>query len=160
MLGIFPGGADGASSSAATASSRKGSIIIQSQLEALQRIQAQQAATLQHVEARIAEQFVHDTPRDMWAEWRAIRCPLMVVRGEFSPLLSEATVERMGRIHPDMASVTAKGCGHAPLLDRTEQVTPIRKFLERSASPSGHSPRPAGWWQRLRHRLSANRGPC
>ena len=41
MLGIFPGGADGASSSAATASSRKGSIIIQSQLEALQRIQAQ-----------------------------------------------------------------------------------------------------------------------
>ncbi|SFH82796.1 alpha/beta fold hydrolase [Modicisalibacter xianhensis] len=112
-----------------------------------------------HYDPRIAEQFVHDTPRDMWAEWRAIRCPLMVVRGEFSPLLSEATVKRMGRIHPDMAAVTAKGCGHAPLLDRAEQVTPIREFLERSGSTSSHSSRPAGWWQRLRHRLATNRGP-
>ena len=68
MLGIFPGGADGASSSAATASSRKGSIIIQSQLEALQRIQAQQAATLQHVEARIAESFsIKSSAEEDWA---------------------------------------------------------------------------------------------
>ena len=67
MLGIFPG-ADGASSSAATASSRKGSIIIQSQLEALQRIQAQQAATLQHVEARIAESFsMKSSAEEDWA---------------------------------------------------------------------------------------------
>ncbi|MCG7600548.1 alpha/beta hydrolase [Halomonas sp. McH1-25] len=110
-----------------------------------------------HYDPRIAEQFFHDTPRDLWADWRAIHCPLMVIRGEFSPLLSEATVERMQEIHPDMASLTAAGCGHAPMLDRAAQVTPIREFLEHSGDAERRPRQTAGWWQKLRQRLVSTR---
>ena len=112
-----------------------------------------------HYDPRITEQFFHDTPRDLWADWRAIHCPTMVIRGEFSPLLSEATVERMGEIHPDMTSLTAAGCGHAPLLDRASQVAPIREFLEGSAFSDGRAPHFPRWWLRLRQKLASRHSP-
>ncbi|MGO2132502.1 MAG: alpha/beta fold hydrolase [Halomonas sp.] len=83
-----------------------------------------------HYDPRIAEQFIHDTPRDNWADWLAIDCPLMLLRGANSALLDRETADRMSREQPSMVSLEAEGCGHAPMLDRTSQVEPLRQFLE------------------------------
>ena len=53
-----------------------------------------------HYDPRISEQFIHDTPRDTWADWENIRCPLMLVRGELSPLLSVETMTKMQTLQP------------------------------------------------------------
>lgn len=103
-----------------------------------------------HYDPRIGEQFVHDTPRDTWADWAAIRCPLMVIRGEESPLLKAESVTRMAEAQPGLVSLEVPGCGHAPMLDRTSQVRPIADFLDRPrrrvlpGAPGGA----LAWWQR------------
>lgn len=105
-----------------------------------------------HYDPRIGEQFVHDMPRDTWADWTAIRCPLMVLRGESSPLLRAESVRRMAEAHPGLVSLEVPRCGHAPLLDRASQVAPIADFLIRSSGRLGTSgigkPRPS-WLQSL-----------
>lgn len=84
-----------------------------------------------HFDPRIGEQFVHDTPRDAWSDWSAIRCPLMVLRGADSTLLTRDTFARMQELQPAMIAHEAEGCGHAPMLDQASQVEPLRRFLER-----------------------------
>ncbi|MBB3191478.1 alpha/beta fold hydrolase [Halomonas cerina] len=104
-----------------------------------------------HYDPRIAEQFLHDTPRDTWTDWRALRCPLMVVRGEHSPLLRPDSLTRMGQAQPGLVTLEAAGCGHAPLLDRESQVRPIIDFLHRPRENFGDRPRERAtppWWQR------------
>ncbi|ALM53158.1 alpha/beta fold hydrolase [Halomonas huangheensis] len=102
-----------------------------------------------HYDPRIGEQFVHDTPRDTWADWDAIECPLMVVRGEDSPLLSRESVERMAERKPSLTTLEIPGCGHAPMLDRESQVAPIREFLEASLEPTTVKKQASSWWRRL-----------
>ncbi|SEL84681.1 alpha/beta fold hydrolase [Halomonas daqiaonensis] len=106
-----------------------------------------------HYDPRISEQFVHDTPRDTWTDWAAIRCPVMVVRGEDSPLLKAESVTRMVEAQPDLASLEVPGCGHAPMLDRDSQVRPIADFLDRPRPgllPSDASEAPSLWQRGLR----------
>lgn len=83
-----------------------------------------------HYDPRITAQFVHDTPRDLWADWATLTSPLMVIRGAHSPLLTAATLEHMARVQPQLVTLEAPGCGHAPFLDRASQVKPIRHFLD------------------------------
>ncbi|MEQ5801556.1 alpha/beta fold hydrolase [Halomonas sp. H10-9-1] len=82
-----------------------------------------------HYDPAITAQFAHDTPRDLWADWHALRCPAMVIRGADSPLLAAATVARMAETQPGLITLEAAGCGHAPFLDRDSQVEPLRRFL-------------------------------
>lgn len=95
-----------------------------------------------HFDPRIGEQFIHDTPRDTWADWANIRCPIMVIRGETSTLLDAETLPKMAETQPTLTTLTAAGCGHAPMLNTPAQVTPIRHFLNeparahRAAAPS------------------------
>ncbi|MGM0522266.1 MAG: alpha/beta fold hydrolase [Pseudomonadota bacterium] len=92
-----------------------------------------------HYDPRIAEQFIHDTPRDMWAGWAQIHCPIMLIRGENSLLLRAESMEKMRQTQPEMETLEAPGCGHAPMLNVESQVTPLRHFLERhtpSAKPN------------------------
>jgi pimeloyl-ACP methyl ester carboxylesterase len=109
-----------------------------------------------HYDPRIGEQFIHDTPRDTWADWRAIRCPLMVVRGADSPLLRRNSVAKMAEAQPGLVTLEVPDCGHAPMLDRAAQVDPIADFLERErealmpATPEAPASR---WWRRLLARL-------
>ncbi len=71
---------------------------------------------------------------DLWALYEGFRAmPLMVIRGENSSILSQATVVEMERRHPDMQSVTAKGQGHAPLLHRADLLSEITRFIDRIA---------------------------
>ncbi|CAM3583285.1 alpha/beta fold hydrolase [Halomonas lysinitropha] len=110
-----------------------------------------------HYDPRISEQFVHDTPRDTWADWSAIHCPLMVVRGEDSPLLQAESVTRMAEAQPGLVSLEVPGCGHAPMLDRDSQVRPVADFLDRPRPrmlPGGAGESPS-WWQRGLHWLKA-----
>lgn len=54
---------------------------------------------------------------DMWAYFDALHSiPVMVLRGENSDVLSQATVAEMQRRHPSLASVTVQNEGHTPLL--------------------------------------------
>ncbi|MBF7051893.1 alpha/beta fold hydrolase [Halomonas sp. KAO] len=87
-----------------------------------------------HYDPQITAQFVHDTPRDLWADWSALTCPLMVVRGARSPLLAATTLERMAETQPQLITLEAADCGHAPYLDRAGQVEPIRHFLAMEAT--------------------------
>lgn len=106
-----------------------------------------------HFDPRIGEQFVHDTPRDTWADWANIRCPVMVIRGEESTLLDAETLPRMADAQPALVTLTVPGCGHAPMLDKPAQVEPIRRFLNRPTSPptapGGATPTATGWQQVL-----------
>lgn len=66
----------------------------------------------------------------LWPQFEALkRVPVMVLRGENSDLLSEATVEEMRRRHPALTSITVPGQGHAPLLKDHATIEAVRHFL-------------------------------
>lgn len=101
-----------------------------------------------HYDPRIAEQFIHDTPRDMWAGWAQIHCPMMLIHGEHSPLLRADSIDKMRQTQPELKTLEASGCGHAPMLNVESQVTPLRHFLER------HNPNAKpNVWQQLVERV-------
>ncbi|MDK4732697.1 alpha/beta hydrolase [Rhizobium sp. CNPSo 3490] len=67
---------------------------------------------------------------DLWAQFESLsRFPLMLIRGENSPLLSQETVNEMARLHPGLVLHTAGGQGHAPLLHLGNISAAIRAFL-------------------------------
>jgi pimeloyl-ACP methyl ester carboxylesterase len=70
----------------------------------------------------------------LWQLWDAVECPVLVLRGENSDLLSAATVEEMkrrgtagraGRVQ----SAEIPDCGHAPALMHPKQIAVVRDFL-------------------------------
>ncbi|MEQ8967119.1 MAG: alpha/beta hydrolase [Azospirillaceae bacterium] len=67
---------------------------------------------------------------DLWAYWDAVRCPVLVIRGAESPLLTEAIVAEMRRRGPDAEVVTVPGTGHAPMLMAPDQIAAVRGFLD------------------------------
>lgn len=68
----------------------------------------------------------------LWPQFEAFAgVPAMVVRGEYSRLLSVATVEEMARRHPGLIAVTAPGQGHAPLLHLDGLRQMIGDFVRR-----------------------------
>ena len=65
----------------------------------------------------------------MWDEFRALRTiPILVIRGEYSDLLSADTVTRMGEEHPRVETVTVTGEGHAPLLRYGQLLARVSAF--------------------------------
>ncbi len=65
----------------------------------------------------------------MWPQFDALgRVPLMVIRGENSDLLSEATVAAM-RARRTIESVTVPGQGHAPILSGADLIGRIAGFV-------------------------------
>jgi pimeloyl-ACP methyl ester carboxylesterase len=67
---------------------------------------------------------------DLWSIWDAIRCPVLVLRGESSDLLSAETVAEMAARGPKATVVEIKGCGHAPALMAEDQIAIIDDWLE------------------------------
>lgn len=70
---------------------------------------------------------------DMWPVVQAFRgIPTLLLRGERSDLLSEATAQRMaGDIGETVELVTVPGVGHAPALDEPESAAAIDRLLMR-----------------------------
>ena len=56
---------------------------------------------------------------------------MLVLRGEYSDLLSDSVFARMKAEIPDVEVVTVPGVGHAPDLDEPEAVAAIDRLLDR-----------------------------
>jgi len=52
------------------------------------------------------------TPADLWPQWRAIRCPTLLVRGSDSDILTEEIAKRMLEARPDARLAVVPGAGH------------------------------------------------
>ena len=72
---------------------------------------------------------------DLWSAWEAVRCPVLVLRGEESEVLSRETVAEMQRRKPDLKVVEFPGVGHAPALASADQIAVIREFLDAEDPP-------------------------
>lgn len=67
---------------------------------------------------------------DAWPLFEAAQVPMLVIRGEVSDILSDATVADMkARAKKPLLSYTEPKVGHAPLLDTPATVAVIRDFL-------------------------------
>lgn len=81
---------------------------------------------------RDAVQAVLDGPPvDLWPVFEAIRCPILLIRGGNSSLLTKNAVEKMQTAQPEMTMVEIPDRGHCPFLDEPDAVEAIDTFLER-----------------------------
>jgi esterase len=60
------------------------------------------------------------SPDERWAAWNAIRCPVLLVRGDDSDILAPETAERMVAGNPNASLTVVADCGHSITLDRPE----------------------------------------
>ena len=73
-----------------------------------------------------------DTPAediDLWAQWDAITCPTLVLRGAQSDLLRPEDAQAMTRRGPKARLIEFAGIGHAPALMAQDQIAAVRDFL-------------------------------
>jgi pimeloyl-ACP methyl ester carboxylesterase len=69
-------------------------------------------------------------PADLWPAFKALSdVPLLLLRGELSDLLTEATIAKMQASHSNMTAVTVPRVGHAPTLDEPVSFAAIDAFL-------------------------------
>jgi pimeloyl-ACP methyl ester carboxylesterase len=67
---------------------------------------------------------------DLWSAWRAVDCPVLVLRGAESDVLPAATAKEMSRRKPGTQVVEFEGVGHAPALMDRRQIDAVRSFLK------------------------------
>ena len=66
---------------------------------------------------------------DLWPFWEAVRCPVLVLRGETSDVLAPEVAEAMTGRGPKAKLVEFAGIGHAPALLAEDQIGVVRDFL-------------------------------
>jgi pimeloyl-ACP methyl ester carboxylesterase len=67
---------------------------------------------------------------DPWALFDALHdMPTLVLRGETSDILAQATVEKMRARYPQLTSATIRNRGHAPLLNEPDSIAAISGFF-------------------------------
>jgi pimeloyl-ACP methyl ester carboxylesterase len=71
-------------------------------------------------------------PPDLWPLWDAIRCPVLVLRGAQSDLLSATVAAEMAARGPKPRVIEFEGVGHAPMLLDPAQYSPVVDFLRPS----------------------------
>ena len=64
-----------------------------------------------------------------WEAFRSIRCPVLIVRGAESDILSESIASRMCEAKPGSELVVIPGVGHAPSLAEPEVLEALTRFL-------------------------------
>ncbi len=85
-----------------------------------------------HYDPRLGEPFrahLPDKDLEFWASYDAIRCPVLVIRGAESDLLTRATCEQMAARGPKAKVVEIPNVGHAPTLMHADQIGIVRDFL-------------------------------
>ncbi|SAI71737.1 hydrolase [Bordetella ansorpii] len=65
----------------------------------------------------------------LWQAYDAVDCPILIVRGAESDLLSAATLAEMQARNPRARAVSFDGVGHAPTLMTPAQIEPVARFL-------------------------------
>ena len=70
-------------------------------------------------------------PQDLnlWPVWEQIRCPVLLLRGADSDVLTPDVVERMLKRGPKTELVEFPGVGHAPALRDAKQIDVIKRWL-------------------------------
>lgn len=69
---------------------------------------------------------------DPWTLFDALEnVPMLVLRGELSDILAQATLDAMHARYPQMTSAVIANRGHPPLLDEPDAVAAIAEFLNR-----------------------------
>lgn len=68
---------------------------------------------------------------DLWATWAETRCPVLILRGAQSDVLSHDTLARMQALRPGVEVLELPGIGHAPALMSYDQIAAVREFLLR-----------------------------
>ncbi len=81
----------------------------------------------------LTEQAVQQGEAALWAAWDAIRCPVLLVRGAESDLLTRETAQQMSGRGPKAELVELPGIGHAPTFMHEDQIALARRFLLRQA---------------------------
>jgi len=66
---------------------------------------------------------------DLWRAFRSIPCPLLVIRGAASDMLTRAGAERMARERPGAKLAEVPGVGHAPALTEADATRALDDFL-------------------------------
>ena len=74
---------------------------------------------------------------DLWAVYDQIQCPVLLLRGENSELLTAETAREMTERGPKAELVEFADCGHAPALMNEEQITVVHDWLMRDATDDG-----------------------
>ena len=73
-----------------------------------------------------------EPPVDPWSIYAGlVGVPSLLVRGELSDLLGEATADEMKSRNLALETVTVRGVGHAPTLEEPEAAEAIDRFLQR-----------------------------
>ncbi len=65
----------------------------------------------------------------LWPIWEKVRCPVLVLHGEQSDLLSEEIIQEMKATHSQTDSVIFSGVGHAPALMDERQIRVVKEWL-------------------------------
>jgi pimeloyl-ACP methyl ester carboxylesterase len=76
---------------------------------------------------------ITDKNIELWDFWDKIRCPVLLLRGEASDLVSRETAEEMMRRGPRATVIEVPKVGHAPALRTGDEIRIIRDWLERTA---------------------------
>ena len=65
------------------------------------------------------------TAEQLWAAWRSVRCPVLLIRGDDSDILAAATAQRMLAENDHAELVTIADCGHSITSDRPEALLDV-----------------------------------
>jgi pimeloyl-ACP methyl ester carboxylesterase len=67
---------------------------------------------------------------DLWATWRQIRCPVLVIHGRHSDILLSEHIIKMQEIHPRTDLIEIENAGHAPALLELAEHEKIKNWLQ------------------------------
>jgi len=91
---------------------------------------------VKHYDLRLAQPFAAQDAaglaageRMLWQCYDALDCPILVLRGAQSDLLTESTAREMLARNPRASLVEFEGVGHAPTLLHPDQIEPVARFL-------------------------------
>jgi esterase len=65
------------------------------------------------------------TPDELWTAWRAVSCPVLLVRGADSDVLAADTAQRMLAENPNASFASIPDCGHSITLDRPDGLLEV-----------------------------------
>ena len=66
---------------------------------------------------------------DLWSIWGKLECPVLVLRGADSEVLTKETLDEMRKRKPDLEVAEFAGVGHAPALMSADQIAVVKRFL-------------------------------
>jgi pimeloyl-ACP methyl ester carboxylesterase len=66
---------------------------------------------------------------DLWPLWEQITCPVLILRGENSDILTRETAHQMLERGPAAELIEFPGTGHAPALMEESQIDAVRSWL-------------------------------